>query len=167
MEGETLLTFTVASWRLALPLADVKRVLPLPVLEPPLGGPSFVEGFFDYQGAPVAALRLDRMFGLEEEDLGVYSPLLLLEARNLMVALHVSKVDGILNLGERRAQPIGRNETFNDCIVGRVADRRGDTIYVLSREEFLLVEEGARVNALETMRKQRLGALQSEYAHAG
>ena len=166
MKRKAYLTFTVETWRLALPLEDVRRVIPLPILQAPLGAPRFIEGIFDFRGEPVAAIRLDRVFGLEEKKLGVYSPLLVLDATGLAVALHVDRMDGILNLDETDVQSIGREETFNACIAGRFADPRGDTIFLLSKDELLLAEERAKIVELQAMRQRRLDELEGAPIHA-
>jgi chemotaxis signal transduction protein len=159
------LAFTVAGWRLALPLEELRRVVPLPLLQAPAGAPHFIEGFFDFEGAPVAALRLDRLFGVAEEILGIYTPLIVLQAGELALALHVQRIDGILSVADASIQPIGREETFNACIVGRISDRE-DTIYLLSKDELLLAEERAKVAAHHAMREQRLEQLETRLAHA-
>src|SRR6185503_9546708 len=96
MDQEPLLAFSVAARRLALPLGAIRRVAPVPLLLPPVGAPHFVEGFFDFQGEPAAAIRLDRLLGLAEGELGLYTPLLILANEDQRIALHVDKVDAIL-----------------------------------------------------------------------
>jgi chemotaxis signal transduction protein len=161
--ARTLLAFTVATWRLALPLRDVTRIVPLPLLQAPLGAPRFVEGFFDLQGTPVAVVRLDRLFRVEEERLGLYSPLIVLSVQDTPIALHVGRIDGILDDADVR--PLGHDETFNACVVGQISDR-GETTYLLARDELLLAEERAKVESHRAMRQQRLDALEGHLAHA-
>lgn len=144
-------------------MAAVRRVVPLPLLEQPVGAPSFVEGFFDFGGVPVAALRLDRLLNLGDETLGIYSPLMILRGEDPPVALHVTRVTAILKLTD--VQPIGRDETFNACIVGRLSDR-GETVYVLSAEEILLAEERATIAAHRAIHQRRLAALPVERMEA-
>jgi chemotaxis signal transduction protein len=158
MDRQSLLTFTVARRRLALPLHDVERVVPLPLLQSPLGAPAFVEGFFDFRGAPVAVVRIDRLLALGDDELGIYSPLLVLKDADPAVALHVARVASVLKSSEFDVQPIGRDETFNACIVGRFNDR-GETVYLLSTSSILLAEERARIAAHRVMKKHRLDAL--------
>lgn len=163
MEQQALLAFTVASWRLAVPLSEARRVVPLPYLQQSPGAPHFVEGYFDYLGEPVAAIRLDRLFGLEEERLGIYSPLIVLDVQGLGIALHVRRVDGILD--GSAVQPIGRGETFNACVIGRLSEH-GESIYVLSKDELLMAEERAKVAAHQATGQQRLDNLETQLAHA-
>jgi chemotaxis signal transduction protein len=163
--ARSYLAFTVAGWRLALPLEELRRIVPLPSLQAPVGAPHFIEGFFDFEGVPVAALRLDRLFGAAEEILGIYTPLIVLQVSELALALHVQRVDGILSVAETSIQPIGREETFNACVVGRISDRE-NTIYLLSKDELLLAEERAKVAAHHAMRGQRLEQLETRLAHA-
>lgn len=144
-------------------MAAVRRVVPLPLLEQPVGAPDFVEGFFDFGGAPVAAVRLDRLLALGEEPLGIYSPLLVLRGEDPPIALHVTSVTAILKLTSLDVQPIGRDETFNACVVGRLSDG-GETVYVLSAENLLLAEERATIAAQRTMHARRLAALAGDQA---
>ena len=165
IDRQSLLVFTVAGRRLGLPLDDVRRVVPLPLLQPPAGAPAFVEGFFDFRGAPLAVVRIDRLLHLGEQKLGVYSPLLVLKNAEPAIALHVARVVSILKSSEFEVQPIGRDETFNACVVGRFSDR-GETVYLLSTDNILLVEERAKIAAQRAMKKRRLDELAADDAHA-
>ncbi len=165
MDQRALLLFRAAGRRLAVPLSDVQRVEPVPLLHTPIGTPHFVEGFFDYRGRPVPAVRLDRLLGLGEETLGLYTPLLLLVDEEQPVALHVAKVDAILKLSAGRIQPIGKDETFNNCVAGRVSDG-GETVYLLSARNLLLAAEWERIAVHRAMMQRRLDALKTEATDA-
>jgi chemotaxis signal transduction protein len=136
----------------------VRRVVALPLLESPVGAPAFVEGFFDFAGTPVAAVRLDRLLNLGEEPLGIYSPLLILRGEDPPIALHVTSIASIVKLTSLDVQPIGRDETFNACVVGRLSDR-GETVYLLSAKDLLLTEERATIAAHRATHRRRLAAL--------
>ena len=136
----------------------VRRVVPVPLLQAPVGAPAFVEGFFDFRGTPVAAVRLDRLLNLGEELLGIYSPLVILNGEDPPVALHVASITSIVKLANLEVQPIGRDETFNACVVGRLSDG-GETVYVLSAKDLLLAEERSTIAAHRTIHEQRLAAL--------
>lgn len=165
IDRQSFLVFTVADRRLGLPLDDVRRVVPLPLLQPPAGAPTFVEGFFDFRGAPVAVIRIDRLLALGEDKLGLYSPLLLLKGSDPAIALHVGRVVAMLKSSEVDVQPIGRDETFNACVVGRFNDR-GGTVYLLSTDNILMAEERANVAAQRAMKKRRLDELAVDEADA-
>ncbi|MEX0852803.1 MAG: chemotaxis protein CheW [Bauldia sp.] len=161
MDRTLLLAFVAAGRRLALPLNDVERVVPLPLLAVPTGAPNFIEGFFDFHGALVAVVSVGRLLGLGDERLGVYSPLLVLRGQDPPVALHVASITSILKLTAADIQPIGKDETFNACVVGRVGDR-GETVYVLSTQEILLAEERAKIASQRAIKRRRLDALAGE-----
>jgi chemotaxis signal transduction protein len=165
MDQFAFLQFRAAGRVLALPLGDVRRVEPLPLLAAPIGTPHFVEGYFDYRGAPVAALRLDRLLDLAEDTLGLYTPLLLLAEDNPAIALHVGRVDAIRRIRATDIQPIGKDGSFNECVVGRISDG-SDTVYLLSAENLLLAEERATVAAHTALMRQRLDALTTKVAYA-
>lgn len=165
MQQQTLLSFRVADRRLALPLGAIRYVAPLPLLEPPVAAPYFVEGFFDFQGEPLAAIRLDRLLGLGDADLDIYTPLLILADAAPAIALHVDKIDRLVNVTAALIQPIADDETLNGCIVGRVNDR-GDTVYLLERTRLLLAAEQETLASHSVMRERRLAALSGDAAHA-
>jgi len=160
-----ILAFNVAGKKLALPLADIRRVAPLPLLSAQVGAPYFAEGFFDYQGAPVAVVRLDRLLGLGDEPLGLYTPLLILKSEDPAIAFHVGRTNAILKLPASRFQPIGEDESLNDCVAGRISEA-GETIYLLSTERLLLNEERARLAAHKAMMQRRLDELDKDPGHA-
>jgi len=165
MEHHTLLSFRIAERRLALPLDAVRYVAPVPLLESPVAAPYFVEGFFDFQGAPVAAIRLDRLLGLGDVKPGLYTPLLILADAKQAIALLVDKVDGIMKVAVSAIQPIGDDETLNGCVVGRISDR-ADTVYLMEASCLLLAAERERFAALRVMQERRLEALSSDAVHA-
>ena len=169
MQDFKLLGFLAAGRRMALPLREVRRVVPLPLLETPASAPAFVEGFFDLAGTPVAAVRLDRLLNLGEGAPGIYSPLLVLRSSDPPIALHVDTVTSVLKVSPGDVQPIGRRETFNACVVGRVSDS-GETVYLLSAGDLLLAEERERIAAISAIGMRRMAALGEhapEVGHAG
>jgi purine-binding chemotaxis protein CheW len=166
MDRRDLIAFTVSGRSLAMPVNDVRRALPLPRLAAPVGAPPYLEGFFDLHGSEVAVLRADRLFDLGEETLGIYSPLLLLARQDQAVALHVASVQGIAKTAD--VKPVGKDETFNSCVVGRF-DHLGRSTYLLAADQILLVEERARILAHRSALRRRLDALDTqpaESAHA-
>lgn len=163
-QGRAVL-FAMSGRRLALPLYDVRRIVPLPRLQAAVGAPRFVEGFFDFQGRAAAALRLDRLFDLDEEPLGLYAPLIVLHQEEPLIALHVARVTSIVDLPTSSLQAIGEGETFNGCVVGRFG-AGGDTAFLLSVQNLLLAEERARLAAHMAMRDRRLDALRAGDGHA-
>jgi chemotaxis signal transduction protein len=160
-----LLLFQMAGKRLSMPLAAVRCVVPLPLLQRPLGTPYFVEGFFDFQGTPVAAVRLDELLEFGHEELGFYSPLIMLAGDDREFALHVAKVDAVVEVEAARIQPIADDETLNACVVGRISDG-GETLYLLSPSQLLLAVERQRIAAHAQMWQQRLTALDDDRRHA-
>lgn len=158
MDYRNFATFIVSGRRMALPTDCIRRIVPLPLLQPAAGAPPYVEGFFDFRGEAVTAVRLDRLLHLGEDQFGVYSPLLLLKRKDPPVALHVARVIAVRTLAEADIRPIGRDETFNACVTGRIGEG-GETVYLLSEDAILLTEERARIAAYHAIRKDRLEAV--------
>jgi chemotaxis signal transduction protein len=150
-----LLSFMVAGRKLALPLETVRYVAPLPLLQPPIAAPAFLEGFFDFQGAPVAALRLDRLFGLPDAAPSLYAPLLILADAAEAVALHVDRIDRVIAIDSDAMQAIDSDATFNGCVTARLDDGC-DTLYIVDPCRLLLAAERERLAAHQAMMQRRL-----------
>ena len=152
-----LLLFRIAGRRLALPLDTVRNVAPVPLLRRPVGAPPFVEGFLDFQGEPVAAIRPDRLLDLDEEDLGIYAPLLVLGDAARGIALHVARIDQVMRVDDIVIEPIGDDDAQ------RVRDRpdrlRQRNVWLLSASRLLLDAERETVAAHAVMKRRRLDAL--------
>jgi chemotaxis signal transduction protein len=163
MDRRDFIAFTVSGRSLALPVADVRRAVPLPRLAAPAGAPAFLEGFFNLHGSEVAVLRADLLLDLGEEQLGVYSPLLLLAGDDPLMALHVGRITGIAKAAD--VKPVGKDETFNSAVVGRF-DHGGQSTYLLSARQILLAEERSRVAFHRDVMRRRLDGLGREPAGA-
>jgi purine-binding chemotaxis protein CheW len=161
MHHQAFLCFTVAERRLALPLSAVRHVAPVPLLHPPVAAPDFVEGFFDFQGAPVAAIRLDRLLDLGDAQLGLYTPLLILAGDAPALALHVARADGVVQAPAAAIQPIDDDATLNGCVAGRFSER-GETVYLLEAGRLLLAAERDKLAAHRAMQQRRLEALNAD-----
>src|SRR5690349_6005793 len=75
-----LLVFQLADRLAAFPIGDVERIAPMAELACPPGLPSALEGVLNLAGAAVPVLRLDRLFRLPAQRVGLYSMLIVLRA---------------------------------------------------------------------------------------
>jgi len=159
MHHQALLSFSIAERRLALPLGAIRHIAPVPLLHRPVGAPDFVAGYFDFQGTPVAAIRLDRLLGLGNAQLGLYAPLLILAGDAPALALHVARADGVVRAPA--VQPIDEGATLNGCVAGRFSER-GETVYLLDAARLLLAVEREKLAAHRVMLQRRLEALDAD-----
>ena len=160
------LTFEVGDRGFALPLSQVREVLPMAVLADAPGLPPFVQGLLDLGAAepPLPVLRLDRLFpGPEAPGLpGLHTPIVVVTAPGApAVGILTSRVQGI---SAAPARPLRRaDETFNGCAVGILtadeAAQRGE-VAVLEAGNLLLAEEQERLARFAEEAARRRQAVQ-------
>jgi chemotaxis signal transduction protein len=130
--------FRVSSVDLALPVRDVVEILPCPVLQRTPGMASMIGGLFRLDGQSAVALRLDRLLGLDESPVGLYSPLIRLKGTPHPSALIVDEVHDVAASSATR--PFAMHRSFNEAVVGQI-DGGDRTWHVLDAERLLLIEE--------------------------
>ena len=153
-----MLVFRVADQRLALPAEDVEKIVHYPRLLPLPFLPRALAGFLDVAGDAVPVVRLDRLLALPEEDLHLYSPLLLLKARPA-VALAVHGVIRVLAATPDTRLRVESTRSLNGCVDAGIEAPEG-VVYVLSRARLLAEEECQRLAALQAHAQRRLEDLQ-------
>lgn len=122
------IVFGLSGQKLALPSSAVTRFLPVPTLDRPPAAPPVVAGVFRWHGRVVPVLRLDRLLGLAEARIGLYTTLLLLERDNGPVALAADRVLGIATTAD--AREIAEDLSFEGCALA-VIPYAGGTAAVL------------------------------------
>ena len=134
------MVFHLAGQAYALPLTEVKEVVPMAGLSRPPGLPSVLAGFLNLAGTAVPVIRLGRLFEVAEPTLGPYTPLIILRHPDYRVALLVEKVSDILAVPEEAILPVQENHSFNDCADGMIT-AGGRVVLLLSAERILLEKE--------------------------
>jgi purine-binding chemotaxis protein CheW len=142
----------------ALPIERVEEILPLAEVAHVPNAPSFLNGFLDIGGEPVAVISLSGLLGIERREPELYTPLILLKSASPRIAMEVDEVLQIVELDEQDLRPIIEDCSFNDCAASsvRVDDK---TLLVLSPQKLLLEEEQKRIAELTAMELRRLEAL--------
>jgi purine-binding chemotaxis protein CheW len=151
-----LLVFQLADRLAALPVENVERVTPMADLGRPPGLPSALEGVLDLAGAAVPVLRLDRLFGLPAQTVGLYSMLVILRGLpEQRLALLADRVTGILSIPEGGLLRIGEEDSFNGCAEATVmsGDRK---VHVLSPSRMILAKERDVLSEFQVAAQQRL-----------
>ncbi len=159
MDAVVWVIFTAGEETLALPRADVRRVLPLPALSHPPGLPHAIEGILDLAGVAIPVLRLDRLFGFPAPPPLPYQHLLLLSSTNVLVALLVDRVTEVLR-GNTLVTPLGTGETFNDCVVGQFTHGT-KSVHLLSAERLLNKHERQALSDFREIEERRLEQMRS------
>lgn len=154
-----MLLFDLPGESCAFSLEEVQELVLLPALIRPPGIPPAVEGFFDLGGHLITVVRLDRLFGLAAQELGLYTPLVVLRGMRQSFAVTVESVREILPLTEETYLQMGEHDSFNRCAIGKM-DLDGRVIHILSAERILSREEQQRLEELRNMAQQRLRMLE-------
>jgi purine-binding chemotaxis protein CheW len=151
-----LLVFQLADRFAALPLEDVERIAPMAELACPPGLPSVLEGVLNLAGAAIPVLRLDRLFELRAQRLGLYSMLVILKAlHGNTIAILVDRVSGIFPVPENAFLPIDQEDSFNGCSEATVFVRDHIT-HVLSPTRMLLAKERVALSEFQAAAQRRL-----------
>jgi purine-binding chemotaxis protein CheW len=154
-----VLVFHVGNQAYGLPLHQLRELTPLAELSRPPGLPRLLAGFLNLGGTAVPVLRLDRLFGLPDVSLGLYTPLLVLRSENPPLALLAERVSRIVNLPAEAVLPVPAGESFNDCADG-VATLDDHVLVLLSAERLLLEKEQQCLAELQDAEQARLRELE-------
>jgi purine-binding chemotaxis protein CheW len=157
LAGGGFLAFRLPGVACALPLDRLREVVPMALLSRPPGMPSLLEGLLNLGGAAVAVVRLDRLLGLPELSVGLYTPLLVLRHAEDRVALLVESVVGLITVRPEDVRPTP-GASLEDCVEGEV-DVGGLTVHLLDPDRLLLEKERqclAEFAAAEQGRLRRL-----------
>ena len=161
-----LIVFEAAQQAYALPLTDVREVLPMAELSRPPGLPSILDGFLNLAGQAVPVVRLAELFhpdmprpeGASLPNL--YAPLLIVAVRERLMALAADKVIETITPRQFDLVPLEKGHSFNGCARGIV--RKGEsTILLLSPERILLDEETKCLEQNRSAEQRRLEAIQN------
>jgi purine-binding chemotaxis protein CheW len=158
---QRLVVFHLAGQAYALPLKELQEIIPMARLASPHGLPGVVAGFLNLAGEAIPVLRLDRLFQVPDQSLGMYTPLLVLRHPDYQIALLVEKVSEIITVPHEAVLPVRENHSFNDCVDGIItAGER--VVLLLSAERILLEKEHQCLAEFRDREQARLRDLEGE-----
>lgn len=161
-----MLVFQLAAHWAALPLESVERITPMAQVARPPGLPTPLEGVLNLAGVAVPVLRLDRLFGLPAQTLGLYSALIVLRGGVLRagvlrggaderLAIVADRASEVTSISPAALLPLGGQSVFNAC--ASAAFRRGDVVvHLLSPDRLLLEQERRSLAEFQSLAQQRL-----------
>jgi purine-binding chemotaxis protein CheW len=151
-----LLVFQLSDRLAAVRLEDVERITPMAELATPPGLPTALEGVLNLAGVALPVLRLDRLFGLPAQQVGLYSMLIILKAPGQgRFAILVDRVSEVLPVPENAFVSMGQGDSLNGCAEATVTVR-GDVVHLLSPTRILLAKEREALAEFQTMAQRRL-----------
>jgi purine-binding chemotaxis protein CheW len=151
-----MLVFQLAAHWAALPLESVERITPMAQVAQPPGLPTLLEGVLNLAGAAVPVLRLDRLFGLPAQALGLYSALIVLRGgAGERMAIVADRASEVVSISADAFLPLGEQRVFNGCALA--AYRRGEVlVHLLSPARLLLEQERRSLAEFQSQAQQRL-----------
>ncbi len=158
-----LLAFRVAQLPCAIDVDSVSEILTIPLLARPPTTPAILEGFLNLAGTAVPVLRLDRLFGLPEQPIGIYTPLIVLRASAVLAALLVDGIDEVITLSDSTFAPLDDSHSFNGCAKA-VVQTGGGPLHLLSIERLLLEQERLCLQQCQSAEQLRLQRLAEAHA---
>jgi purine-binding chemotaxis protein CheW len=151
-----LLVFQLSNRLAAVRLEEVEKIVPMAELSIPPGMPSVLEGVLNLAGVAISVLRLDRLFELPTQHLGLYSMLVILSvSRGARIGVLVERATEIVPVSENAFVAVGEEEAFNGCAEATVMVR-DEIVHVLSPARILLAKEEALLAEFQTMAQKRL-----------
>ncbi|MEZ6242350.1 MAG: chemotaxis protein CheW [Phycisphaerales bacterium] len=157
--NNALLTVEVGGQECGIPVDEVREIVPLCALSRPAGMPPILAGFLILDNEPIPVLRAARMWGLQEAERGLYTPLVVIRGRGRVLALLVDRVLGVTNAAE--AELADASDIAAPLPARRVQDR---VMGVLDPARLLLALERDAIERLRENEERRLGELQEAAA---
>jgi purine-binding chemotaxis protein CheW len=139
----------------AVPTRCVEEIVPMAELFSVPGNPSFLAGFLDVGGQPVAVISMRRLLGMPQRERELYTPLVILKALPQQVALEVDGVTRIVEVADDDWMPVADECSLNN-FASAIARLEGQTVVLLSLECLLLEQEQRRVIELAELARQRI-----------
>ncbi len=158
---QTLVVFHLADRLYAVPSQQVEQIVPMADLIRPAGLPRFLLGFLNLHGEPLPVVSLHHLFGLPGPTIGLWTPLIILEANGRRFAVMVDEVTQVITLqpNQPAAVPVPQGQVFNDCVTSVVPFPDG-VILLLAPERLLLEQEQHVLAMLQAMAADRLHELE-------
>ncbi len=154
--GRALVVLRLSNRFAALYREDVERITPMAELACPPGLPPALEGILNLGGAAIPVMRLDRLFGLPPQRVGLYSMLVILrtpgEAR---IAVLVDRVSEVVIAPDNEILPTSQEDSFNGCAEAVVVIR-DEIVHILSLNRMLLAKEREALSQFQAMAERRL-----------
>ncbi len=131
-----LLLFTLSDLRLALPIAEISRVVRVVTINPLPQAPEIVEGLINVQGKIIPVVNMRKFFLLPETETSLEDNIIISDSMDRPLAI---LVDDVLSIHDFREEEILAADTLfrERGDLGGVAKLDGDILYIYNLEKFL------------------------------
>jgi purine-binding chemotaxis protein CheW len=137
---QNLLIFHSSGLDCAFPLEAVREIVPMARLSSPPGLPSGLLGFLDLRGTAIPIVRLDRLFGLPEQQPGLHTPMVVLRGVLGPIGILAESVRGIVPGPSGQLVDLPEDGTFHGLATAALR-LDGELIHVLSPAALLQANE--------------------------
>lgn len=151
--------FRLSGQFFAIPVADVREVVPYAWLEQPPRMPAFVQGVLNLGGLAVPVLRLDTLLGTLPAAIGLDASILIMKGTDSPLGLLVEHVEGVRSAAEFQFSAIDDRQSFQGCLAGQLQDPTGLAVHLLSWRQVLMAEEARRLEHFQQSAQDRLAQL--------
>lgn len=142
----------------AIPVSEVREVVPYAWLGRPPLMPSFVQGVLNLAGVAVPVLRLDNLLGLPPSTIGLDASILIMKTSAEPLGLLVEHVEGVRPGAEFQFNPVDDRQSFQGCLGGQLHGPQGD-IHLISWQKVLMEEESRRLDHFRQSAQARLAEM--------
>lgn len=153
-QNASVVAFRLDQRTFALPLDVIVQILPMMIITPIPHMSKIVKGTINIRGEDVLVVNLRNHFGIEEIELQLYTPLLLLKLNDRLLALIVDAVLDVMNLPLEKMtnlQNILPTGIENIPMLRGVAYHNDETILVLEPDR-LFYDQHADLQHLTELR---------------
>ena len=147
--------FELVGESFGLRLESVVEIVPMMTLSSPPSIPSILEGFLNLRGTALPVVRVASLLGLPQVPLELHTPLVIVRRGNLVLALLVNRVTGIVPVPLSGLVPISESDSFNGCVDGRLTVA-GRAVHLLSLDRLLLEKEQRILGEFQATETSRL-----------
>lgn len=155
----SVVIFRLSGQLFAIPVADVREVVPYAWLEQPPRMPGFVQGVLNLGGLAVPVLRLDKLLDTPPAVIGLDASILIMKGADSPLGLLVEHVEGVRSAAEFQFTAIDDGQSFQGCLAGQLHDPTGLAVHLLSWRAVLMAEEGRRLEHFQQSAQERLAEL--------
>lgn len=155
---QSVVMFRLSGQPFAIPVSDVREVVPYAWLERPPRMPAFVQGVLNLAGTAVPVLRLDTLLGLPAATIGLDASILVMKGGDAVLGLLVEHVDGVRAAADFQLAAIEPEQSFQGCVAGQLHGPAGSA-HLVSWSQVLLEEERRRLDQFRLDADRRLAQL--------
>ncbi len=154
------LIFQLADRSYAIPIRCIEEIVPIAELTSVPGAPAFLAGFLDVGGQLVAVISLRHLLGMPDHECALYTPLVILKAKDQRFALEIDGVSRIADIDDEKLVSLTEGCSLNDCATA-VARLDEEVVVLLSPERILLEQEQKRVAELAEIARRRIAEVEA------